>query len=568
MKNGFRKLLILLLVTCLVSVSACSSVSNLVDSVTGGGSKGETVTMENGATVFRPGDEDIAEDAETGIPYLKGIILAYTLKSPDETLQKKLEKEADGKIVGVQSGIVPMVEIKTKAEGYSDLQALAEKIEAMPDVLIAAPEIVFEFQMEAVNTITQDQTPWAKTGEDPIADEDKGNENQPGGNDRWAEEIRAYSAWDALPELANPLPVGVMDSGIDTEHPEFENRIFLASKNDINNHDDHGTFVSGIIGASGDNNRFVRGIADRSSIYFADTNNGIVGAFYNDSPTPIINSYLTYRETPASVCSYYSYMRSKGVRVINHSFGNNYILTPYEFNNIDKFINDPAYSKLKEAGEELKQKVAKYSDYTDYFQHTLYYAEQSANYLLLYMLVEIANGNDDFLYVQSAGNGSFFQDTPVSSDLNLYFCSIREEKFNEVLLNLREAYEDPEIKERLNHLTWEEFRSHIIIVGGTDEKTAPTADYSLYSSSNYGDGVDLCAPAVNIYGINLSGVANHESCSEETGTSCAAPMVTGSATLLWSAFPDFPASEIKKILTECTDNKVPDEKMTTELFKK
>lgn len=558
MKKGLRNILILFLLLCVLSVSACSPVSNLIDSVTGNGSQGTTVTMESGATVYIPGENDIAQDEETGFPFLKGIILVYTIGTPDETLQKKLEQEADGNIVGIQNGTVPIVEIKTKKESYADLQTLSQKIEALPEVLIATPEVILESQPEAINTVSQDRTPWAKTKEPAINEDDKGDEIYPGGNDWWAEAIRAYSAWDALPELANPIPVGVIDGGIDTNHPELEDRIRLVTTNTVEKDKSHGTFVSGIIGASGNNELFIHGIADRSTLYFADHSNGISGVTDKSAPTYLVNTFMTYRDTPASVSSYYTSMRSKGVRVINHSFGNNQMLTLDEFSNIDERIKSAKKDSIKDTGKEIKKRIEKYSSYEDYYKAMQMYAEQSSWYTLLYMLIDYANGNDDFLYVQSAGNGSLFDGTPYSSDLNLYLCSIRKEKFEETRIKLRDGYEDPEIKNRLEKLTWEEFRSHIMIVGGASSNQISGDEYAPYLSSNAGETVDICAPATDIFGINRTGVSDAESCITEDGTSCAAPMVTGSATLLWSAFPDFPASEIKKILMECTDKKVTD----------
>ncbi len=547
MKKGFRNLLILLLVLCLLSASACSSVSDMIDSVTGNGSGGTTAAMENGSTFFIPGQEDIARDEATGLSYIKGVILVYLAGDPDEEVQKKLSEAAEGKIVGVQGGTVPMLEIRTKAEDYAALRAIADRIAGLPEVIFADPEPVFGAEAQAINTVRSDPTPWSA---DNNTIEDKGNEAFPGGNDWWAEAIRAYSAWDALPELANPIPAGVIDDGIDTEHPEFQNRLVTVKKNTLEKDSYHGTFVTGIIGADGSNLHGIRGIADQSEIYFADHTNTYSGAFYRDDTTAAVFRFM---ETPAGIAGYYSAMHSKGVRVINHSFGNTDMLTLDAFNHLEKLPEKNSSQK------NVKIIAGKYDTYDDYLKHMEYTAENSAEFLLRYMMIEYAKGNEDCIYVQSAGNGSYYYGTPISADLNLYFSSITESLFDSTLTILKNAYQgDPEISGRLADLKWSDIRDRIIIVGGASEIQISDDEYAPYDSSNAGAAVDICAPAENIFGLNNSTVSVNESCVAEDGTSCAAPMVTGSATLLWSAFPEFPVSEIKKILTECTDKKVTD----------
>ncbi|MGL6021550.1 MAG: S8 family serine peptidase [Chitinophagaceae bacterium] len=85
--------------------------------------------------------------------------------------------------------------------------------------------------------------------------------------------------------------------------------------------------------------------------------------------------------------------------------------------------------------------------------------------------------------------------------------------------------------------------SNYITVGaiGLDRKNhIQVADFS-----NYGDEVDVYAPGVNIF----SCVSNN-TYREMSGTSMAAPMVTGVAALLWSYFPHLSALDIKDIIQQ------------------
>lgn len=140
----------------------------------------------------------------------------------------------------------------------------------------------------------------------------------------------------------------------------------------------------------------------------------------------------------------------------------------------------------------------------------------------------------DFLLVQSAGNDG------VDSVLNGKFASITS---------------DTEVD---GH-TIEEVQAHKIIVGNM------TADKKLYrymknrsdgtqveSGSNYGANVDIVAPGKSIYSCATvtDGVSTYQN---KTGTSMAAPMVTGVASLVWSADPSLTAAEVKQIVLDQTE---------------
>lgn len=73
---------------------------------------------------------------------------------------------------------------------------------------------------------------------------------------------------------------------------------------------------------------------------------------------------------------------------------------------------------------------------------------------------------------------------------------------------------------------------------------AITYDEFTAGFSNYGEKVNLAAPGVNILSTYPDNSQEYES-----GTSMAAPFVSGAVALLWSAFPDAKAQDIKKAVT-------------------
>ncbi|MCC6137661.1 MAG: S8 family serine peptidase [Bdellovibrionaceae bacterium] len=85
---------------------------------------------------------------------------------------------------------------------------------------------------------------------------------------------------------------------------------------------------------------------------------------------------------------------------------------------------------------------------------------------------------------------------------------------------------------------------------------AMTLDEYTAGFSNYGSKVDLVAPGVNIISTFPVLIANNGQQTNRyenmAGTSMATPFVVGSAALLWSAFPQAKALDIKRALLEST----------------
>ena len=76
-------------------------------------------------------------------------------------------------------------------------------------------------------------------------------------------------------------------------------------------------------------------------------------------------------------------------------------------------------------------------------------------------------------------------------------------------------------------------------------------DFTLHNSSNYGlQSVTLAAPGVDIFSTWLSSA--DIAYRTQTGTSMAAPIISGIAALLWSLQPDLSASQLRAILEAAT----------------
>lgn len=140
------------------------------------------------------------------------------------------------------------------------------------------------------------------------------------------------------------------------------------------------------------------------------------------------------------------------------------------------------------------------------------------------MICEYLECGFDFLFVQSAGNDS------VDSKKNALFCSITNDNCTTT-----------------DRVSVSDVMNHIIIVGAAKNKG--NCKYEMSSFSNYGSGIDICAPGEDIYSTVRGGYENM------SGTSMAAPIVTGVAALAWSANPQLTGADVKKIVCNTSNTK-------------
>lgn len=133
----------------------------------------------------------------------------------------------------------------------------------------------------------------------------------------------------------------------------------------------------------------------------------------------------------------------------------------------------------------------------------------------------------DFVVVQSAGNGNAGTH-PIDAFYNGTFCPIT--LFN--ALSIKGSVSKQDIVDR------------IIIAAAAQNDGG--GNYSQAYYSNVGEQVSLAAPGSSIYSCD---VGPDEYCYK-SGTSMAAPMITGVAALVWSVDPSLTGAQVKKILCD------------------
>ncbi len=424
------------------------------------------------------------------------------------------------------------MEILVKETEYPDLEKKAKQLMEDDGVLYASIEIPMEFENNA------DENPW-EAGEHKKKNNDH-DESNPSGNDWWAEAIGAFSAWDYVDsnELAlADVAVGVVDNGVDTEHEEFQHngssKIQWLEDYRANTPRDHGTHVSGLIGA--ENNQVgIRGVADKADLYFVS---------WRDENLLSTGNYVNVTKQMIE-----EMMENHTACVVNNSWGK-HLLTEEEYmkeamwggGNILENTKNLFLSKFWGVDK-------KFQLYESYLKWQDARARSGAGADIAMIVELLMNQQERFLIVQAAGNGynNWMEEGYDAAKAGDY-CSITEEFYDEM---------DGE-KHRLSKrgYSYETIKNHILIVGAAQKSLN---GYKMHKGSNYGENVDLAAPGYEVYSLitekddkeekNEHIVKNQIVYDQMSGTSMAAPLVSGSAAVLWSVAPELSAEEVKDVL--------------------
>ncbi|MBQ9827477.1 MAG: S8 family serine peptidase [Lachnospiraceae bacterium] len=309
--------------------------------------------------------------------------------------------------------------------------------------------------------------------------------------------VEAPGAWGYKDKLET-VTVGIVDNGFLTTHSDLDGVITRATVS-TSNEADHGTHVAGIIGAEQNNGSGVSGVAPNASIL-------AYGAALNPNGS-FVGSGI-YAGLTACVTG--------GAKAVNFSLGSAGSLADDTRRKTDETINAEG---------------------------------RRASHAIGSLLAE----GYDFVVVQSAGNGAA-NHRGVDAINNGNFCSVTRGNCD------------------TSQASADDIMGRIIIVGNARRNGT---GYMLSRSSCGGDRVDICAPGTNIFNcVTGTESRNNDGYSAEdgmydgsqtddadtdgrlytylSGTSMAAPHVTGIAALIWGADPDLTGREVKEII--CSDS--------------
>src|SRR3954471_8537239 len=228
------------------------------------------------------------------------IIVKY---APGADPVERAEARADADVVARDTLPLPRTEVVTAEAGTTVSEAVAD-LERSPDVAYAEADA----PRSAGSTVPNDTLfgwQWSLQNTGAIFDR---RSNHPSYAGTPGDDIDVLPAWD-MGVTASDVTVGVVDSGVDLEHPDLKANLLSGGK-DVFDDDDtpqdengHGTHVAGIIGAVGNNDLGITGIAWKASVL-------PVRVLGEDGSAPV-----------STVVGGYTYAADHGARIVNVSLG-------------------------------------------------------------------------------------------------------------------------------------------------------------------------------------------------------------------------------------------------------
>ena len=203
------------------------------------------LAFSNDGAWGQPSGDALDEDP-AGAPYVAGeLIVNYEERAPEQAVES-LDEEADAQVEDefpeIDAKLLEFPEVKDEGSNEArkqDLGRIKENLETDPSV----ESVDYNYLVEAADT-----------------------PNDPRFGEQWGlEEIRSPKAWDT--SEGRGVVVAVLDTGIDPDHPEFEEKV-VAQQNFVSwdesnvpgDGDGHGTHVAGIVAAATNNDVGVAGV--------------------------------------------------------------------------------------------------------------------------------------------------------------------------------------------------------------------------------------------------------------------------------------------------------------------
>lgn len=486
--------------------------------------------------------EHIAQDEETYLYYTDNIILAFIEDNLTRWEKEEIAKYIDGELIAQLVGTVNVLQIKIGVSSYDELNSLAELLMEHDKVYFATPDILMN--KSSFNDIEIDGMGSYYAGKD----------------EWWFEAIDADYVWDNYSDYIFGSTVGALEcGGVVNQHGELSGKISFPTGYSYDNiklidegDASHGTNVCGIIAANKDDKQGIVGIANTSRIVYAPMEYGYVSAKYKNYRTD--NIYAIDYESALKIVAGLENVYDLGAKAINVSMGDIcygedrfYELKDVEqeigpYNTYDDYKNASWFHRMSE-DEFYGNKVIlakpefKAQDYKAYLIIREYRLISESRIIAAVTCQLIKEGDHEFLIIQGAGNG---ENNQFNVGVEAKLSGLWAYTFEGVAEQALEDYD----------ISYQELKDHIMIVAAVDKKSDNDTNYTLVSGSNYGEKyVDICAPGKDIYTCNMYTEENgwYETAD---GTSMAAPMVTGTAAVLWGIDPSLTAGEVKELIIE------------------
>lgn len=492
-------------------------------------SKTEETSGDGFIAYYEPvSKEKLSFDEEKSVYYLAGNILVTAEENASYQDVENLLRSYGGKIVGYISLTNDYQFNFTDIPDLKGLEDLAAKLEQEEIISMAIPEMVQEEEPQSIDYTTD---PWQSSNTGGYLNEDeitldKWDVTQPDGTNWWAEAVMMPLVWESDYTFKN-VNIGIIDSYFDLTNEDLR-EAFVEVKGqdgiDVANlyqrEQDggekgkiaHGSHTAGIIAAR-NNKSGICGVSQNARLY------GVSVRGESDDDQGAWHSYMFWKYAIASLVE-------KEVKAISISYGWNpetifAIQQQAEGKDSRTYELDAAKNWNKNMGEFLQRCLK---------QH-------------------------DFLIIASAGNedGRYFKKTSNLKEHKTGY-ETTEEPYAEFETGVDAKYG------KFAGISNENVREHIVIVGALkavgDFEKQVAERYVKADFSNHGSRVDIYAPGGQLKDTRIGILSDYPDGLTDymQGTSMAAPMVSGTAALIWGINPELTSLQVKEILFNSSDS--------------
>ncbi len=472
-------------------------------------------------TLHQSSETNIVTDVEQGVTFVNNEVLVTIDSSKNKQKLENYISQIGGTIVGEIPELADYQILLDKEYDIHELQAIITELSEQEWVVSAAPNYCIKIDTQYI----PNDKKWSKKWDDV-----------PDGTNWGVEAIGIQEAWDYQSNMTTTVNVGVIDNMFDVNH---EDLVFseapLGNVLAINNStwSDHGTHTSGTIAATTNNKVGIAGISINDNLYGVSYVGLAVGGYDTLQSMKIALYYLIATNNCAVI------NMSIGVDHLTFEASRGGVLATNELNNLASGI------------ENLLQQLID----RDY-QFVICKSAGNQN--------EVGGGyqyfrkdeNDDDYPYEYYSYSDYLKYLSGESGYE-YFAEYKDKR-TAIERRLESGNVDAKY-DFLGTISNQEVKNRIIVVGAAESlgtrkeggflwfgrKTVHNG-YSIASFSQCGNRVDVLAPGVDIYSCVKNGY------SSMSGTSMAAPHVSGVASLLFSVNPNLSADDVKSIICDTT----------------
>ena len=446
--------------------------------------------------IYEYAENDISYDAESDTTYINNIVIMSFDWDTTDHQKWNVVKSINGTVVGQISGFNEL-HVRVSKRSKKELKDLCQNLRAAnKDVgLYVHIETLYDLEDDDSRPLVDSKAfydPYNWAGGEPI---DSWDEANPLGVNWHLTAIQAPSAWK-YDNFFSRIKIGVYDNAFDITHEDLDIKLPNAENSKKNVIDGKMKIPEHGTHVAGIIGAKFNGIGVNGIIRQAD-----------------LYGYVKEKEdrgqvTGTAMGKGLEVLVTSGCRVINFSQGYCQDWLKYSTSSIP-------YEKANETAEVVSARIAR--------------------------LLENKKEKYDFVVVQSAGNGatditSTYPKLGVDAVSNGAFCSI----------TIENCYSDSKTVSKQDIL------NRIIVVTSAYYSNSK---FIMAPDANGGPQVDIAAPGVWIYSTAPTSVFPW-GYSEGSGTSMAAPIVSGVAGLVWSINPNFTGAKVKEIICNSYDRNV------------